>query len=128
MSTGYALNYAWGHPDTGWSVGTDVLLEARLTSTPDTGAAIAEWLVACPKVTALVDGTPTDVAVLGGVWAYADEEDGRLSVKLHARGEDAFDALAVVAQDLERHLASRTEAKPHWIERSHMRESWLLSW
>lgn len=123
----WPLDYGWGHRRWGWNPTHDVLLEAQPWTTrgDEVRAAVHAWLAGKDSDSIEMDGERIDLFLEGGIRLHADDyEDGQpaLSVYLHSRGEDAFDAIKHYADELvDALLAVDPDIKVRWVKHAHHR-------
>lgn len=126
----WPLDYGWGHHRL-WTQEADVCLEGRLRG-EDLAAAVAKlraWVAARDQTKALVDKVARPVALLGGASFYLEEDDEGASLFAHSMGEDAFDSLEWVGQELAAVLKGTPgEGRLIWVQHRFDRDHHRLRW
>ena len=127
----WRLDYGWAQRGGKWSEFTAVMLEGVLQGNRKCLDALRAWVSSQEKSNATLDGEPMEIFYVGGIQGYLKEvsDPDKLLLRLHSRGEDAFDSLShysqVVATVLRKCSGNCTL---NWIEHRHDRNHDRLVW
>lgn len=107
------------------------MLEGVLQGNRKCFDALRTWVCAQEKSNATLDGEPMEIFYVGGIQGYLKEVSNpdKLLLRLHSRGEDAFDSLSHYSQVVATVLCKcGGNCTLNWIEHRHDRNHDILVW